>query len=274
MKAESILKADILDIIFQNKNKDYGAYQLRKLYPSRLKKSIVITMLLVLVFAGLQGWRVPKKVVMIDVGQVIDIKDFKYPDDKPKEKPKELQTQAIKKAIAEVPFTPPIITPDPLVKNTIPENIQVDTSFIGTKFNPNGGQDSGFVGVKPGGPKDIPFVKGTTSVVDPIDEEPTFDPSVMPEFPGGVDALKRFMLNNLRQPDDINEGEKFVVLAQFVVDKNGSISSIQILQNGREDLDTEVMRVINRMPKWKAGSQSGNAVAVYYKMPISFINNN
>ncbi len=274
MKAESILKADILDIIFQNKNKDYGAYQLRKLYPSRLKKSIGITMLLVLVFAGLQGWRVPKKVVMIDVGQVIDIKDFKYPYDKPKEKPKEQQTQTIKKAIAEVPFNAPVITPDHLVKNAIPENIQVDTSFIGSKFNPNGGQDSGFVGVKPGDPRDISLVKRTTEVIETIDEEPTFTPSVMPEFPGGVEALKRFMLNNLRQPDDLNEGEKFAVIAQFVVDKNGNISNVQILQNGREDLDAEVMRVINKMPKWKAGSQNGNPVAVYYKMPISFINNN
>ncbi len=274
MKAESILKADILDIIFQNKNKDYGAYQLRKLYPNRLKKSIGITMLLVLVFAGLQGWRTPKKTVVLEVGEVIDIKDFKHPIDKPKDKPKEAQSQFVKKQIAEVPFTPPIITPDPLVKNTIPENKQVDTSFISTKFNPNGGQDSGFVGVKPGDPKVILFVKGTTDVIVPTDEDPTFDPSVMPEFPGGVDALKRFMLNNLRQPDDINEGEKFVVLAQFVVDKNGSISNVQILQNGREDLDAEVMRVINRMPKWKAGSQNGNPVAVYYKMPISFVNNN
>jgi protein TonB len=275
MKAESILKADILDIIFQNKNKDYGAYQLRKLYPSRLKKSIVITMLLVFIFAGLQGWRIPKKVVTLEIGEVITLDKFSQPiKEMPKEKPKELQTQAIKKAIAEVPFNAPVITPDHLVKNVIPENIQVDTSYIGTKFNPNGGQDSGFVGVKSGDPKDIPFVKGNTDVVETIDEEPTFTPSVMPEFPGGVEALKRFMLNNLRQPDDINEGEKFVVLVQFVVDKNGSISDVQILQNGREDLDTEVMRVINRMPKWKAGSQSGNAVAVYYKMPISFINNN
>ena len=89
-----------------------------------------------------------------------------------------------------------------------------------------------------------------------------------------VEALKRFMLNNLHQPDDISEGEKLALLAQFVVDKNGNISDVQILQNAREDLDAEVMRVINRMPKWKAGSQNGNPVAVYYKMPISFVNNN
>jgi protein TonB len=275
MKAESILKADILDIIFQNKNKEYGAYQLRKLYPGRLKKSIGITMLLVLVFAGLQSWKTPKKIITLEVGPVIDINEFKDPvKEKPKEKLKEQQTQIIKKAIAEVPFTPPIPTPDPLVKSTIPENKQVDTSFIGTKFNPTGSGDPGLVGVKPEIPGEREGGKIISDPIEPTVEGPVFDPSVMPEFPGGVEALKRFMLANLRQPDDINEGEKFVVLAQFVVDKSGNITDIQILQNGREDLDAEVMRVINKMPKWRAGIQNGNTVAVYYKMPISFVNNN
>ncbi|MFY7965758.1 MAG: energy transducer TonB [Chitinophagaceae bacterium] len=274
MKAESILKSDILDIIFKNRNKDYGAYQLRKYYPNRLKKSIGLTVLLVVVFAGLQSWKTPKKIVEIEVSPVIDLDNFlqkKKEIEKPKEQEK--HQQAIKKQVAEVPFTPPIITIDPLVKNTIPENAAVDTSFIGNKFNPNGGKDSGFVGITPSDSK-IKDVFVQTDGGDPIDESPIFDPSVMPEFPGGLAALKSFMLKNLRQPDDIDEGQKFVVLAQFVVDKQGNISAVHILKNGRDDLDEEVMRVINMMPKWKPASENGYHVAVYYKMPITFVNNN
>jgi protein TonB len=82
------------------------------------------------------------------------------------------------------------------------------------------------------------------------------------------------MLRNLHQPNDIEEGQKFFVLAQFVVDKQGNISEVQILRNGREDLDEEVTRVINKMPRWKPASQNGFPVAVYYKIPITFVNNN
>lgn len=63
-------------------------------------------------------------------------------------------------------------------------------------------------------------------------------------------------------------------MAKFVVDKNGNISDVQITQNGREDLDDEVTRVINKMPNWKPGLQNGLPNAVYFRMPITFINNN
>ncbi len=274
MKAENILKSDVLDIIFQNKNKDYGAYQLRKYYPNRLKKSILTTALLVLIFAGLQSWKTPKKVCVLQIGPEISIADFKPLIDKPKEIEK--TKPAFKKPMAAIENVIPIIVKDP--EKPTPTVDRIDTSFIGNK-NIEGPASAGIVGEIPGDKK-TPGIGDSKGKIDDgknVDDngnEPITNPSIYPEFPGGANALRNFMLHNLHQPDDIEEGQKIVVIAKFVVDKNGNISDIEIVQNGRGDLDDEVKRVIHQMPAWKPGLQNGNPVAVYFKMPITFINNN
>lgn len=272
MKAESILKSDVLDIIFQNKNKDYGAYQLRKYYPNRLKKSIGITFLLVLVFAGLQSWKTPKKVCGVELGLVQDVTLIDYTP--PIEKPKQIEkTNVIKKQIAQIANVVPTIVKDPIDDKPVPTINQINDAVIGNKTI-DGPVSTGLVGVVAGNPKEIMDATIPNNGNEQNDDDPILNPSNMPEFPGGVEAMKNFMLKNLHQPDDIEEGEKLVVIAKFVVDKNGNISDVEIIQNGREDLDDEVKRVINKMPKWKPGLQNGNPVAVYYKMPVSFVNNN
>ena len=93
----------------------------------------------------------------------------------------------------------------------------------------------------------------------------------MPEFPGGQAAFIKFLQRNLNQPSDFEEGEKVTVIAKFVVNAEGNIVDIDIIKNGRSDLDQEVIRVIKKMPRWKAGMQNGRAVPVYYKVPITFV---
>jgi len=275
MKPENILESSTLDILFENKNKAYGAYELRRFYPNRLKKSIGATALLVLIFAVLQGWKTPKKVVNLYVGKVITLAKFDNPTpEKPKPIEKKPIQREVKKAVAEVIYTNPTITPDHLVKNIVPDVTDVDTSFIGSKFNLIGGQDSGFVGITPGLSNDTSNYKTIVSTTNNDDDSTTFNPTESPEFQGGIEALQNFMLRNLHQPNDIAEGERIVVLAQFVVDKKGNISDVEIIQNGRDDLDNEVLRVIQKMPKWKPGLQNGLPLSVYFKMPISFVNNN
>ena len=82
---------------------------------------------------------------------------------------------------------------------------------------------------------------------------------------------EKFMIRNLKQPDDLQEGEKIIVMASFVVNKNGEIEKIKITNTGRTDLNKEVQRVINKMPLWKPGIQNGNAVAVYFNLPVTFM---
>lgn len=275
MKAENILKCDVLDIIFQNKNKDYGAYQLRKFYPNRLKKSIAITILLVLIFAGLQSWKTPKKSCEVYVSDVIEL--IKYIEPIEKEKENKIEKLVTTKKVNQLANTIPIIVIDTTSKTTVPNQTQIDTSNIGTTNIFEAGKDA-LVGVETGFPSDGVDV-GKRNIHDSKNageevEEPILFPSKMPEFPGGVAALKNFMERNLRQPDDIDEGQQIVIWVKFKVDKNGNISDVQIIQNGREDLDDEVIRVVNKMPNWNPGLQNGLPVAVYFRMPITFINNN
>ncbi|HCT22549.1 MAG TPA: hypothetical protein DIW54_04125, partial [Chitinophagaceae bacterium] len=95
----------------------------------------------------------------------------------------------------------------------------------------------------------------------------------MPEFPGGKEAMIRFLMRNLPQPDDIAEGEKLAVLARFVVDIDGHIINIEIENSGRKDLDQAVIRAIGKMPRWKPGMQNGRSVPVYFRLPVTFVSN-
>jgi protein TonB len=93
----------------------------------------------------------------------------------------------------------------------------------------------------------------------------------MPQYPGGIEALKKFIQRNAQQPDDLEEGQRIVVVAQFVVDASGNIINIGIEQKGRKDLDMEVMKVIKKMPQWIPGKQNGRSVPVYFRLPVTFM---
>ena len=93
----------------------------------------------------------------------------------------------------------------------------------------------------------------------------------MPQLPGGMEAFIKFLKKNLREPSDLEEAQKLVVVAKFVVDAQGNIVDINIAKNGRDDLDAEVLRVIRKMPKWKPGMQNGRNVSVYFNLPVTFV---
>ena len=94
----------------------------------------------------------------------------------------------------------------------------------------------------------------------------------MPSFPGGDAALMKFISDNVRYPAIAQEnGIQGRAICQFTVEKDGSISDIQIVRSaGDETLDKEAKRVIKSMPKWSPGKQRGKAVRVSYTIPINF----
>jgi protein TonB len=94
---------------------------------------------------------------------------------------------------------------------------------------------------------------------------------VMPEFPGGQEALFRFISKNVRYPENAKywnkQGE---VIVQFVVGKDGSISNVSVLKSVHRLLDNEAIRIIKALPKWTPGFQDGIPVFVRYQLPIRF----
>ena len=94
---------------------------------------------------------------------------------------------------------------------------------------------------------------------------------VLPEYPGGTAAMFEFIQKNVKYPESAKEkGLEGRVFVQFVVEKDGSLSSFQVLRGVSEDIDAEAIRVLKSMPKWKPGMQDGEPVRVQYTMPFKF----
>ncbi len=93
-----------------------------------------------------------------------------------------------------------------------------------------------------------------------------------PEFPGGEDAMRRFLAENIRYPQMAREsGIQGTVFVTFVVEPNGNVSGVRVLRGIGGGCDEEALRVVNLMPKWKPGRQRNRAVRVQFNMPIRFV---
>ena len=142
--------------------------------------------------------------------------------------------------------------------------------------------------IKAGGNQDIQIIetvvddedqKTVDSTATPVakaavtpNDEPAFDVvEEMPQFPGGMQALMEFLSKNIRYPKEAFEANKQGrVLANFVIETDGSISEAKVVKSVDPSLDEEAIRVISAMPNWTPGKQSGKAVRVKYTIPINF----
>ncbi len=93
----------------------------------------------------------------------------------------------------------------------------------------------------------------------------------MPEFPGGMEALFKYMAENMKYPEDAKKQQvEGRVLVQFIVETDGSVSNTEVLKRVFPSLDAEAVRVISGMPKWIPGKLNGKVVRVKYTIPVSF----
>ena len=93
----------------------------------------------------------------------------------------------------------------------------------------------------------------------------------MPSYRGGMDALRKFLVRNLENPRDMKEGEVANVKVKFVVGSNGELQSFLTVQDGGNEFNREVMRVLKKMPNWVPGKSKGQNVSVFYTIAIKFI---
>ena len=108
--------------------------------------------------------------------------------------------------------------------------------------------------------------KDTTST-----EKPLYKAEQMPEYPGGDEALNKFIRENLKYPASAAEGGvEGRVIIRFIVDKKGTVTDATVIRGLNQACDDEAMRVLNIMPKWKPGKQDGEKVAVYFVLPIVY----
>lgn len=272
MEINKILNADVLDIIFEGRNKEYGAYELRKTYNKRLVFSMIAMVALVaLLFIGymvsssMEDNDVKKEIVVQDV-QLEDIKEQERnepppppPPPKPPDPPK----------IEVTKFTPPKIVKDEEVKEDEkpPEVEKLEETKIGT-INQEGVKDLGIVA-----PPVEDAGKGVVEAPKKVEEDwdKTFTKvEIESSYPGGAAAWTRYLLKTLRYPQEAQDNEiQGTVVVQFIVDKAGTVSDVDAI-SGPQELREEAVRVIKRSGKWTPAVQNGRQVKSYKKQPIVF----
>ena len=266
MKTELIMKSDVLDIIFENRNKAYGAYTLRKFYDNRLLKSIAVMMGVVVVLSAFTF--IPKKgpsdkpaYDVID-NELATIKPKVKPVEPIKPDPPKTQPTPTQKFVSDIKFVSKKDSADKL-----PDDL--NKLMIGSATNDLPGD--GPLVVAPSNP-------GGTGTGDPepvkavVDVNvPTDHPDIMPSFPGGMEGLKKFLQRNLNNPKEMEEGEMVSVKTKFVVGYDGKLKSFEIIQDGGDEFNKEVIRVLKKMPEWVPGKSNGQNVSVYYTIPVKFV---
>ncbi len=273
MTNNEILHAHLLDIIFDKRNKDYGAYALRREYNHRLLISIGFGMSLVLLFALISILKKedsfspvienkPEFVLRTYELQRQKIKEPEVVREQPKPKP--VEQVATKRITSQIN-----IKPDQLVKSTFPP-VNVMDNFKPSDMDRDG-KKPGFI------PQSEPVLPGNGNKTIPVIEtnpKEGFRPDEKnPRFPGGPEALQEFFARNLVAPDELEAGDKKTVQIRFKVDKDGTINSFEILTSGGPEFDREVIRVCRKMPRWEPASQNGVYVSVSYMLPVTFIGN-
>lgn len=272
MTAENILRSDVLDILFEGKNKLYGAYELRRQYNSRLKKALAATFTFIslLGFTILLSGNSKNNIALI---QTIDdsltlVEIPKDPEETIKPKPQE----QVKPNVATVNPAAPLIVPDILLPETkMPDVTQIDSSAISNVTKPGHATD-----INTTVTSDPPHTVtgnggGITDIIPEIPSGPVEmgDVDQLPEYPGGKEAMVRFMVNNLTS--ELEPGVKYVVKALFIINEEGHVSDAQILFSDDESLNNQVLKAIKRMRQWKPGIQNGHAVAVRFVIPVTFM---
>ncbi len=156
------------------------------------------------------------------------------------------------------PPPPPPAVQEVEVLNVVEDNVETESIEVNT-------EDDKETEVVIAAPVEAPVEEEEEEVVFVVVES-------MPEFPGGQQALFKYLSENVKYPVIAQEnGIQGRVICQFVVNKDGSIVDVEVVRSGGDpSLDKEAIRVIKSMPKWKPGKQRGKAVRVKYTVPVNF----
>ncbi|MEJ7672435.1 MAG: energy transducer TonB [Chitinophagaceae bacterium] len=228
METNKILSADLLDILFEGKNKEYGAYELRKTYNRRISLALIITAALVLmVFVG----SVIAKKIEEDSAQLVEVKDLSLEEapkeDKPIPPPPPPPKLPPPPPIQTIQFTPPKIVKDEEVVKPPVENEKIEEAKVDVK-TVEGTKDVGIVA--PPQEEKSQVVEAPKVVAE--DEDKVFTKvEIEASFPGGDGGWARYVKKAIESNiDDLTEaGESGTVRIRFIVSKDGTVSDVEAL---------------------------------------------
>lgn len=280
MDTNNILTADVLDIVFEGRNKSYGAYELRKTYSSRLKKALLITGLAVAgIVASATVFNNSKTPLTqqldkneLKITEVKMEKEEKEPEPVPEQQPQEQPQQQLadQLQLQTIQSTTPIIVDNDQVKDPPPTQDDLKNFKIDLQTNSNGLSDIGIAN-----PVQSLDPRGTGLIPEKKNPEPDIWEKVEIEasFEGGPKAWESFLRRNLDAEVPPNNGApegKYTVIVQFVVDENGVVSDLKPLTHHGFGMEQEALRVLRKANKWKPAQQNGRLVKAYRRQPITF----
>jgi protein TonB len=239
------------EIIFENRNREYGAYDLRKRYKSVTSFSVLIGVFIGISLVLSLSFTVkePESHTPTIVGQ-IDLNNY-VPMDIPLPEPAKMP-----KGLEDVMRNLKPVVTDDTIDDSGPMLIMDDLVAKVT----NGDVNDTVLRIIP---VDDPVV--------PSDPEPMIIVQEMPEFPGGMEVLLATIAQNLHYPEEAIEANiQGKVILKFVIEPDGSVGRIEILRGVDSQLDKEATRVIGTLPKFKPGRQNGVAVPVWFTIPVTF----
>lgn len=264
------------DIVFQGRNKVYGAYQLRRGTSKRnIWAMVFVAAVAAVAYLGLaaynsyQAAQKAKFEAEMEASLIQTKKEAKV--EKKTEAPKVEQVQKVEKVKSSIAFTPPVIKKDSEVKPE--EEMKTQDELKETKtaigaFDVKGNDEAGGTVLKaveeiatPEPPKQQEAEQN--KVFDVVEQQP--------QYPGGMGALNQWLASNIKYPVMAAEnGIEGRVVVQFVVERDGSVSGVHVVRGVDPSLDKEATRVVSQMPKWIPGKQNGSAVRVKYTVPVTF----
>jgi protein TonB len=243
------------EIIFGNRNKEYGAYKLRKQYKSVTSLSIFggaafATLLVASLFFSIEKGTASTGPVSV----IIELTDPLIPEIvvQPEVKPPAALTQAVRN------LQPVVVTDTTATMTYIPTNDELNATVTNRNVN------------------DTVVYNEPVDVIVPVEIKPYILVEEMPEFPGGIPALLKYVGENLIYPVEAQElNMQGKVTLRFVVNRDGSVDRVEVLKGVDPLLDNEAIRVVKTLPKFKPGKQQGVAVPVWFSLPVVFqIKNN
>ncbi len=260
-----------VDLVFEGKNKEYGAYRDRKTTGARNVKAMVLvfTTLAIIIALGYAKVAIenalPKKVAIetdVELSKLAQKKEAKVERKEPVKV--EIEQKVVEKVKSSVKFTAPEIKKDEEVAPEDELKSQDDLAKTNTAI--------GSFDVKGNDEAEGEVLKAKEVIAEEKVEEKVFDVvEQMPQFPGGDAELFKFLSENIKYPTIAEEnGVQGRVIVTFVVETDGSITDVKVVRSVDPSLDREASRVVKAMPNWIPGKQNGQAVRVKYTVPVTF----
>ncbi|MBA3705472.1 MAG: energy transducer TonB [Bacteroidetes bacterium] len=260
-KWDSVVAPVRNDMVFEDRNKAYGAYDLRKNHNRTVAIALIITgasFLFAVSLPAIIDWinnkmeevDVPVDITPIDLMAPPPLDETEPPPPPPPPPP----------VMETVKFTPPVVTDEEVVEDPPPVQTE-ETPQISTVTQEGDGNE------------DIVIPDAGNGVVESVNEAPLTIVEQMPDFPGGINEMMKFIQKNVQYPQVEKEaGISGTCYVTFVVEKNGSITDVKVLRgvSGGPGCDKEAQRVVKSMPSWKPGKQNGREVRVQFNLPIKF----